>query len=78
VSVIRNHDSNGDWCHVCGKRSSPTADVRYPENAEHASKEKHSHQAGKGIHYIRICSNCAKSVLTAATGQIYKAHGAPI
>ena len=52
---ITYHD-NDDWCHTCGERNSPTADVSYPENAEHGGANKK---------YIRICSTCASRVLLA-------------
>ena len=39
-----------DWCHLCGKRQKYTADVWYPENAEHQDK---------CTEYIRICLDCA-------------------
>ena len=42
-----------DWCHICGKRDNPLADVWYPENAEHDTKD---------TKYIRICVVCANMI----------------
>lgn len=55
---IQNHGSSmKDWCHLCGKRVSYSADIWYPENAEH---DKENTQ------YIRICVECAKEIMDAA------------
>ncbi len=44
-----NRHYRDDWCHVCGRRTEPLIDVRYPENAEHG---------GPDSRYIRICLTC--------------------
>jgi len=53
-----------DWCHLCGKRSSPLADIRYPENAEHG---------GPDDNYIRICAACGQKIvdITAAKPTVH-------
>lgn len=48
--------SGSDWCHICGYRVNPTADVFYPHNSEHDQSNSK---------YIRICTNCAENILTA-------------
>jgi hypothetical protein len=40
-----------DWCHLCGKRSSPSVDVWYMNNAEHPNPNERTY-------YIRICKSC--------------------
>lgn len=54
---IKGVFTEGDWCHVCGKRSNPTVDVWYPENAEHG---------GSNVHYLRICSECGTNIVKIA------------
>lgn len=53
------HDSPRDWCHLCGKRKYPTADIWFPENAEHNKKN---------TRYIRVCSECAETIRDIALG----------
>lgn len=53
------HDSV-DWCHLCGKRSSPLADIWYPENAEHDRGN---------TKYVRICVPCGEKIATITTLQ---------
>jgi len=50
------HKENiADWCHVCGKReTTPKADIRYPKNAEHDTKD---------VNYLRICKSCLNTAL---------------
>lgn len=43
-----------DWCHLCGRRSSPLADISYSENAEHRTDESR---------YIRICVACGERIM---------------
>jgi len=43
-----------DWCHLCGKRSTPLADIWYPKNAEHS---------GADSEYIRICISCGQLIV---------------
>ena len=57
--TIWTHGGSFDWCHLCGARSDYTADVWYPDNAEHGPK---------GSNYVRICAICAASILNAAKG----------
>ena len=76
MAVIQPHDSISDWCHTCGTRSDQTADVWFPNaalagGAEHAAPNLH--RAGYGspphlTHYVRVCSDCARAILAAATG----------
>ena len=42
--------STKDWCHLCGKRSTPLLDIWYSKNAENHPKDSSK--------YIRICKNC--------------------
>ena len=71
MAVILHHPDPSDWCHCCGCRDEPTADVWHPiPNAEHA--EPADHKAGYGwppdkIRYIRICRGCALAIADAAT-----------
>lgn len=50
MSLIINHGTS-DWCHVCGRRESPCADIFFPVNAEHDKPL---------ARYIRICADCAE------------------
>lgn len=77
MAVIKHHETGRtDWCHCCGSRTDQSADVWFPNaavagGAEHASRDRH--QAGYGspphlTHYVRICADCARAILDAATG----------
>jgi hypothetical protein len=63
-----------DWCHLCGQRSHQNVDVwhRAPAaqpSAEQATPEQHA--AGfcaPETAYIRLCADCARALLDAATG----------
>jgi hypothetical protein len=52
-AMITNHGMNNDWCHICGERSDNTADVRFPENAEHDEEL---------TRYVRVCGSCADAI----------------
>lgn len=67
-----HHRIAADWCHCCGRRDSPTADVWFPlqPNAEHATQA--DHRAGYGwpperIRYLRMCADCSVAIYDAAT-----------
>lgn len=47
------HGKN-DWCHFCGSRKYPTADIIYSKDAEHQKTENA---------YERICLNCASRIV---------------
>ena len=66
MPFIAKHSSPSDWCHICGKRSATNADVWYPQNAEHATKQEHTAQLGANIKYIRVCASCAGAIQHAA------------
>ena len=55
---ISSHDP-GDWCHLCGRRDTPQAEIRYPKNAELDDED---------TEYIRICIACAQEIVEGATG----------
>ena len=61
MKVIQHDSLANDWCHLCGKRKHPTADIWFPENAEHERKN---------TRYVRICSNCAEKIGRVALGTI--------
>ena len=65
MPTIWKHGIENDWCHVCGNRSDETADVWYPQNAEHATKAQHK-STTEPAKYVRICSDCAAKILKAA------------
>lgn len=44
-----------DWCHLCGRRRTPTLDIWYPENAEH---QELIGPRSKNTRYIRVCKLC--------------------
>jgi hypothetical protein len=46
----------GDWCHLCGKRDLPLADIWYAENAEN------DREPMKAKHYVRICAGCGDRI----------------
>ena len=46
-----------DWCHLCGWRTSPLADIWYPDNAEHQTAN---------TKYIRICVSCGERIANVA------------
>lgn len=64
MPTIWNHGMKNDWCHVCGNRSDETADVWYPQNAEHATKMQHQNTKSSAK-YVRICRDCATKILDA-------------
>jgi hypothetical protein len=45
-----------DWCHVCGKRRSPLADVHFSKNAENLKDVDK---------YFRICPDCTEMIYKA-------------
>ena len=53
MASIWKHSEN-DWCHICGYRRKETADVFYPDNAEHDKIN---------TKYIRVCTDCARNIL---------------
>ena len=55
MASIWKHSPN-DWCHICGYRRENTADVFYPDNAEHDKLN---------AKYVRVCTDCAQNILTA-------------
>lgn len=57
---------NLDWCHLCGKRTTPLADIWYPENAEHDTYD------GGLSEYIRICQACGLLIAEIAVGKTEK------
>lgn len=59
AKIIR-HGTDPDWCHICGERKTKTADVSYPENAEHPENKP---SQGK---YVRICDGCAEEIAAVA------------
>lgn len=64
-AAMQRHGSSSDWCHLCGVRSSFTADIWYPENAEHDPPvEPGPPHAGRK--YIRICDECARRIFRTA------------
>lgn len=63
-----------DWCHLCGKRRKHTADVWYPENAEH---DPPAHAGGPpvaGRNYIRVCGQCGQRIAMVACGLAEELH----
>ncbi|MHC4400497.1 MAG: hypothetical protein ACYTG0_12540 [Planctomycetota bacterium] len=64
---ISHHGLPYDWCHICGIRSDHTADVWYPDNAEHDDHNQHPND----MNYIRICASCAERVAHAARGLVF-------
>lgn len=58
-AMMSQHDK--DWCHLCGQRRNPTADIWYANNAENDKV------MGTG-HYIRICSLCGDRIARVARG----------
>lgn len=57
--VISQHALR-DWCHLCGRRKYPTADVWYANNAERDPPR------AKLPKYVRICISCAMKITYAA------------
>lgn len=60
MKVIQHHSPN-DWCHLCGKREHPLADIWFPEEAESDTEN---------TRYIRICSGCAEKIRGIALGDV--------
>lgn len=60
-ATIKSHRSP-DWCHWCGLRVD-TADVWWPENAEHDHGLVNQREAVAARRYVRICAECARRVL---------------
>jgi hypothetical protein len=58
MALIHKH-TDKDWCHICGRREDKTADVWFPNNAEHDNKTSK---------YIRICRSCAEFIIHACDG----------
>lgn len=64
-AAIWRHGNDFDWCHLCGTRSDETADIWYPDNAEHDPPAVPG-MVHRDRHYIRICAKCAKTIATVA------------
>lgn len=50
----------GDWCHLCGRRESPLADIWYAENAERDKPVKSG--VPRPVRYVRICASCGDRI----------------
>jgi ribosome-binding protein aMBF1 (putative translation factor) len=57
---IWKHGTHLDWCHLCGKRKTASADVWYAFNAEREIYEP--------SRYVRICVDCAERIVKVAGG----------
>jgi len=62
---LTEHYKPIDWCHLCGRRQYPVADIWFPENAEHDKL---------CTRYIRICAECAEQISAVARGRCAPDH----